>query len=37
LRLALGAAAANADLPGAGALDATTANALAARAEIREL
>jgi fructose-1-phosphate kinase PfkB-like protein len=37
LRLALGAAAANAKLPGAGALDATTANALAARAEIREL
>ena len=37
LRLALGAAAANAELPGAGALDAATANALAARAEIREL
>jgi len=37
LRLALGAAAANAELPGAGALDAARADALAARAEIREL
>jgi 1-phosphofructokinase family hexose kinase len=37
LRLALGAAAANAELPGAGALDAARADELAARAEIREL
>jgi 1-phosphofructokinase family hexose kinase len=37
LRLALGAAAANAELPGAGTLDAARAAALAARAEIREL
>ena len=37
LRLALGAAAANAELPGAGALDAARADVLAARAEIREL
>ena len=37
LRLALGAAAANAELPGAGALDAARTDALAARAEIREL
>ena len=37
LRLALGAAAANAELPGAGALDAARADALAARAEIRVL
>jgi 1-phosphofructokinase family hexose kinase len=37
LRLALGAAAANAELPGAGALDAARANALATRAEIRVL
>jgi len=37
LRLALGAAAANAELPGAGALDAARADALAARADIREL
>ena len=36
-RLALGAAAANAELPGAGALDAARADVLAARAEIREL
>ncbi len=37
LALALGAAAANAELPGAGALDAARARSLAARAEIREL
>jgi len=37
LRLALGAAAANAELPGAGALDAARADALRARAEIHEL
>jgi len=37
LGLALGAAAANAELPGAGALDAARTAALAARAEIREL
>ncbi len=37
LRLALGAAAANAELPGAGTLEAARAEALAARAEIREL
>jgi len=37
LRLALGAAAANAELPGAGALDAARADELASRAEIREL
>ncbi|HKI29304.1 MAG TPA: PfkB family carbohydrate kinase [Actinomycetota bacterium] len=37
LRLALGAAAANAELPGAGALDAARAEELAARAELREL
>ena len=37
LRLALGAAAANAELPGAGALDAARATALAARAEVHEL
>jgi 1-phosphofructokinase family hexose kinase len=37
LRLALGAAAANAELPGAGALDAARAQTLVARAEIHEL
>ena len=37
LALALGAAAANAELPGAGALDAARAAALATRAQIREL
>jgi 1-phosphofructokinase/tagatose 6-phosphate kinase len=37
LRLALGAAAANAELPGAGALDAARADELTERAEIREL
>jgi 1-phosphofructokinase family hexose kinase len=37
LRLALGAAAANAELPGAGALDAARADELRERAEIREL
>jgi 1-phosphofructokinase family hexose kinase len=37
LRLALGAAAANAELPGAGTLDAARAEALAARADVREL
>jgi 1-phosphofructokinase family hexose kinase len=37
LRLALGAAAANAELPGAGALDAARADGLAARVEIREM
>ena len=37
LRLALGAAAANAELPGAGALDPARADELAARAELREL
>jgi 1-phosphofructokinase family hexose kinase len=37
LRLALGAAAANAELPGAGALDAARAEQLAARAQLREL
>jgi fructose-1-phosphate kinase PfkB-like protein len=37
LRLALGAAAANAEIPGAGALDAARAEALAGRAELREL
>jgi len=37
LGLALGAAAANAELPGAGALDAARASSLAERAEIREL
>jgi fructose-1-phosphate kinase PfkB-like protein len=37
LALALGAAAANAELPGAGALDAARAAALATRAEISEL
>jgi hypothetical protein len=37
LRLALGAAAANAELPGAGALDAARADELANRAELREL
>ena len=36
LRLALGAAAANAERPGAGALDAARADALAARADVRE-
>jgi 1-phosphofructokinase family hexose kinase len=36
LHLALGAAAANAERPGAGALDAGRAEALAARAEVRE-
>lgn len=36
LRLALGAAAANAELPGAGTLDGARAEVLAARAEIRE-
>ncbi len=36
LRLALGAAAANAELPGAGALDAARADELRERAEIRE-
>ncbi|HKE54614.1 MAG TPA: PfkB family carbohydrate kinase [Actinomycetota bacterium] len=35
LRLALGAAAANAERPGAGALDAARADALAARADVR--
>ena len=37
LRLALGSAAANAELPGAGALDAARADELRARAEIRVL
>jgi 1-phosphofructokinase family hexose kinase len=37
LRLALGAAAANAELPGAGALDAARADELANSAELREL
>lgn len=37
LRLALGAAAANAERPGAGALDAARADALAARADVRGL
>jgi 1-phosphofructokinase family hexose kinase len=37
LRLALGAAAANAELPGAGALDAARADELRARAEVRDL
>ena len=37
LRLALGAAAANAELPGAGALDAARATSLATRAAIREI
>ena len=37
LRLALGAAAANAELPGAGTLDASRADALAARANVREI
>ena len=37
LGLALGAAAANAELPGAGTLDAARADALSARAEIREV
>jgi 1-phosphofructokinase family hexose kinase len=37
LRLALGAAAANAELPGAGALDAARADELRERVEIREL
>ena len=36
LRLALGAAAANAELPGAGALDAARTKSLAERADIRE-
>jgi fructose-1-phosphate kinase PfkB-like protein len=37
LRLALGTAAANAELPGAGALDAARADELRARAEVRDL
>jgi fructose-1-phosphate kinase PfkB-like protein len=37
LALALGTAAANAELPGAGALDAVRASELATRAEIRKL
>jgi 1-phosphofructokinase family hexose kinase len=37
LRLALGAAAANAELAGAGSLDAARADVLAARADVREL
>jgi 1-phosphofructokinase family hexose kinase len=37
MRLALGAAAANAELPGAGALEAARADELRARAEIRQL
>jgi 1-phosphofructokinase family hexose kinase len=37
LRLALGAAAANAELPGAGALDAERGRSLAERADIREI
>jgi len=37
LRLALGTAAANADIPGAGKLDPTQAKELADRAEVREL
>ena len=37
LRLALGAAAANAELPGAGTLDAARADELGARAKIRDL
>jgi fructose-1-phosphate kinase PfkB-like protein len=37
LRLALGAAAANAELPGAGVLDAARADELRERVEIREL
>jgi len=37
LRLALGAAAANAELPGAGTLDASKVGDLAARADVREI
>jgi fructose-1-phosphate kinase PfkB-like protein len=37
LRLALGTATANAEIPGAGKLDPARANELADRAEVREL